>query len=219
MNWQRAEKDELISPPPPRKGKGRIRLVLALAALGGLGWFLLTRWDKPAPTAPPAQASVREASNQAAILPIVRGQAEPSVPHGATPDQPTRSDGDQAREIIAELNKAAPELRTNRAYAHAEAFQDTGRLADAYLLYFYAARQGDPSSALVLGSMADPALYNAKSSFLDAPDKGQAYKWYRVAADRGNATAVERLAALRKRVEADAVTGDEQARRLLLQWR
>jgi len=71
----------------------------------------------------------------------------------------------------------------------------------------------------VLGSMADPAFYDANSSFLDAPDKPQAYKWYRIAADRGNAAAVERLAALRKRVEADAATGDEQARRLLLQWR
>lgn len=219
MNWQRADKDELISPPPQRKGKGRIRVLLALAALGGLGWFLLTRWDNPAPTAPPAQASIREPSNQAAILPIVRDQAEPSGPHAAAADKPMRSDGDQAREIIAELGKAAPEVRVSRAYAQAEAFQDAGRLADAYLLYFYAAREGDPSSALVLGSMADPAFYDANSSFLDAPDKPQAYKWYRIAADRGNAAAVERLAALRKRVEADAATGDEQARRLLLQWR
>jgi hypothetical protein len=222
MNWQRADKDELIAPAPPNKGKGRIRAVLALLVLGGLGWYLVDRLDAPAPREKAQETLSLSRDTDDTILPIVREPAVPATPEPDAGDlfaDPGQPDGDQARAIIAQLGDAAPEVRINHAYAQAEAFRDAGRLADAYLLYFFAARQGDAASALVLGTMADPARYSADKSFLDAPDMGQAYKWYRAASEQGNATATERLAELRTQVETAAATGDEHARRLLLQWR
>jgi TPR repeat protein len=54
---------------------------------------------------------------------------------------------------------------------------------------------------------------------LPEPNPGQAYKWYSVAAVAGNDEAALSLQALRQRLQQDAEAGDEQARRLLLQWR
>ncbi len=97
--------------------------------------------------------------------------------------------------------------------------QGAGDLEDAYLLYRFAARHGQVQAALTLGTQADPAYHDGATGFLPEPDAGQAYKWYSVAAAADNTTATQRLQDLRKRVQQDAVAGDEQARRLLLQWR
>ena len=69
-------------------------------------------------------------------------------------------------------------------------------MADAYLLYFFAAREGHAASALALGTQADPAQYNPQDSVFDAPDIIQAHKWYQAAAQNGNAQGRERLADL-----------------------
>jgi TPR repeat protein len=108
-----------------------------------------------------------------------------------------------------------PEL----VFAEAERMQGAGDLEDAYLLYRFAARHGQAQAALALGTQADPAFHAAATSFLPEPDAGQAFKWYSVAAAADSETAVQRLQELRKRVQQEALAGDEQARRLLLQWR
>jgi TPR repeat protein len=104
-------------------------------------------------------------------------------------------------------------------FAEAERMQGEGNLEDAYLLYRFAARHGQAQAALILGTQADPAFHAAASGYLPEPNPGQAYKWYNVAAVAGNDEAALSLQALRKRVQQDAEAGDEQARRLLFQWR
>ena len=96
--------------------------------------------------------------------------------------------------------------------------QNEGNLLDAYLLYRFAARHGQAQAALILGTQADPAYHAAASSYLPEAEPAQAYKWYSVAATAGSEEATLRLQNLHKRVQQDAAVGDEQARRLLLQW-
>ena len=97
--------------------------------------------------------------------------------------------------------------------------QEAGDQEDAYLLYRFAARHGQAQAAMTLGTQADPAFHTAVTSYLSEADPGQAYKWYSVALAAGNDTAGLRLQDLHRQAQQAAVAGDEQARRLLLQWR
>lgn len=125
--------------------------------------------------------------------------------------------GSYARSKIEEYRQAGT--------AADEAFQEgarqlaRGRSIDAYLLYFYAARQGHTGAALALGTQADPAYHDPILGFIENPDVTQAIKWYRLAANAGSANAEDRLLSLQARVEQEAAQGDEQAQRLALLWR
>ena len=96
--------------------------------------------------------------------------------------------------------------------------QANGELADAYLLYFFAAREGHAGAALALGTQADPASRDPGNSVFEAADLTQAHKWYQLAAEGGDAEARNRLADLRRRVEKMAAEGDPQAQRVALLW-
>ena len=126
--------------------------------------------------------------------------------------------GDGARAFIYELRAGGAQPDTDVVFTEAERMQGEGNLEDAYLLYRFAARHGQAQAAMMLGTQADPAFHTAVTSYLPEPDPGQAYKWYSVAATAGNDEAVQRLRDPHKRVQQDAAAGDEQARRLLLQW-
>ena len=54
---------------------------------------------------------------------------------------------------------------------------------------------------------------------LEQPDPFQAFKWYTQAHDAGNALAARRLTELRSWAETAAAAGDDEAQRLLLQWK
>ena len=127
--------------------------------------------------------------------------------------------GDGARAFIYELRAGGAQPEMDVVFTEAERMQGEGNLEDAYLLYRFAARHGQVQAAMMLGAQADPAFHTAVTSYLPEPDPGQAYRWYSVAAAAGNDEAEQRLQGLRKRVQQDAAAGDEQARRLLLQWR
>ncbi len=139
------------------------------------------------------------------------------VPRAAD-DREARERGDQARAIIARLRAGESEAELDAIFAKARELQGQGHLADAYLLYFYAARQGDPAAALMLGRMYDPTGPEDVQSLVDEPIAAQALKWYRMAADAGSATAEDYLANLRGWAEDAAARGDPDARRLLLIW-
>ena len=126
--------------------------------------------------------------------------------------------GERARAFIYELRAGGAQPDPEVVFAEAERMQGEGNLEDAYLLYRFAARHGQTQAAMNLGTQADPAYHTAASSYLPEPEPGQAYKWYSMAAAAGNGEAAQRLQDLRKRVQRDAEAGDEQARRLLLQW-
>jgi TPR repeat protein len=107
----------------------------------------------------------------------------------------------------------------DEAFNQARSFSDSGKLTDAHLLYFYAAREGHPASATQLAQMYDPTRYSSATSIMDEPDPGQAYKWYRRAADAGDRTAQQMLTELRRWVEQAAKGGDVEAEQLLLGWK
>ncbi|MEJ2395547.1 MAG: deoxyribonuclease [Candidatus Thiodiazotropha sp.] len=126
------------------------------------------------------------------------------------------TDGDAAREIIAsQRSDSRPLSELNRL---AGEYQQQGRITDAYLLWFYAARQGDGEAAFALATLYDPNHFKPGSSLLTEADATQAYKWYSAAAHQSIPQAAERLQALRATLKAQAETGDLSARRLLLNW-
>lgn len=125
--------------------------------------------------------------------------------------------GDSARELIAELQRGSPPDYA-AAFERGEAFRVDGRLADAQLLYFFAARGGNADAAFVLGEMNDPNHFAAETSLMNEPDAFQAYKYYAQARDGGVSAAGQRLAALREWAEQHAAAGDFDAEQLLVQW-
>lgn len=126
--------------------------------------------------------------------------------------------GDRARAFIAEAREGETPLDADVVFTEAERMQGEGRLEDAYLLYRFAARHGHAQAALILGTQADPAHHAEAESYLPEPESAQAYKWYSMAATAGNEEAALRLQVLYGRLQQDAASGDDQARRLLLQW-
>jgi TPR repeat protein len=142
-------------------------------------------------------------------------------PESATPPRaPATSEerGDTARDAIAELQSESDPPDYAAAYQRAREFQDEGRLADAQLMYFFAARGGDPDAAFALGSMNDPNHFSPESSLMQKPDAFQAYKWYVQARDAGDSVADQRLMELHAWAEQQADEGNSEAEQLLVQW-
>jgi TPR repeat protein len=125
--------------------------------------------------------------------------------------------GEEARQVMAELEDGGT-ADYQEAYERAQAFQREGRLADAQLLYFYAARGGHAQSELALATMNDPNHHSEETSLLSEPDPFQAYKWYSAALEHGATSASARLDELHEWAKEAAAEGDLEAERLLLQW-
>jgi len=138
----------------------------------------------------------------------------PATKAGANAGPP----GARARGLIAELRAGGNSEDLGSLFAAAEEARAAGEMADAYLLYFYAARKGDAASALALGTQADPATRDPESSVFESADLTQAHKWYQMAAQSGDTTARTRLADLRARVDQLADSGDVEAQRISLLW-
>lgn len=125
--------------------------------------------------------------------------------------------GDSARDAIAALQER-DQVDYGSAYSQAREFEADGRLADAQLMYFFAARGGHAPSAFQLGTLNDPSYHDPASSLLPDPDPFQAYKWYSQALQGGVDEARERLQSLHDWAESEARAGNTQAEQLLLQW-
>lgn len=125
--------------------------------------------------------------------------------------------GDAARELIARVRQYG-NIDLGSLYKEAEKQQIQGAREDAYLLYFFAAREGHAESALTLAKHADPRYFDASSSVFDQADASQSYKWYLSAINNGSSEANTEAQSLREKLEADAAQGDESAQRLILQW-
>ncbi|MBT3012400.1 MAG: hypothetical protein KUF77_07140 [Candidatus Thiodiazotropha sp. (ex Lucina aurantia)] len=128
------------------------------------------------------------------------------------------AEGGSARALISSLRSGETALNPEQILSQATAYQNEGKLTDAYLLLFYAAREGDATAAFTLASMHDPNHFAEGNSLLEIPDAYQAHKWYSAAADKGLVKANERLNRLRKTTEEQAKKGDLAAKRLLLNW-
>lgn len=180
-----------------RSGPWRLILIVAFVTLIGV---LLVPGESPQEP-PPATPN-----DTGAAQPSLLQDAEQATPPGAT-----------ARRLIAE-SRAAADPGLDRIADKAREMQAAGSLTDAYLLLFYAAREGHAGAALTLAEQADPAHRDPSNSVHESADLAQAYKWYVVAAEHGSARAQQQLAALKRHIEQLARNGDERAQRLTLTW-
>jgi len=146
----------------------------------------------------------------AALLFLMRPSLEPGAITGS-------ERAEDAREFLADVRESGPESYED-AYERAREYQENGQLADAQLLYFYAARSGHAGAEFELAEMNDPNHHESATSLLEEPDAYQAYKWYSAALEHGSSEAQERLEALRDWTTKAAAQGDSAAERLLLQW-
>ncbi len=128
------------------------------------------------------------------------------------------NEGGWARLFIEQLESAGIEVNLDAIYEKAESMNAELKLKDAYLLYFYAARQGHANAAFRLGQFADPETFDVERSLLDSPNSNQAHKWYQSAVLAGHPQARQSLGRLRSQVEKLAASGDERAYQLTLQW-
>jgi hypothetical protein len=223
---------------------GRTKALMALVAvITAIAIWLVPVGKKqptlslpPLPSAPDTSVAlpVPSAPNTSEALPLQSAADTPEAPlqpsaNGTSEALPLppppggvatiTNGGDGARTFIYELQAGGAQPDAEVVFTEAERMQGAGNLEDAYLLYRFAARHGQVQAAMMLGTRADPAFHTGETSYLPEADPGQAYKWYSVAAAAGNDEAVQRLQTLHKHVQQDAAAGDEQARRLLLQWR
>lgn len=222
---------------PRHAGRLRVALEIAVALLILVGiYYLFTPQPKiDLPPLPPQEIDpIIRAQIDAAQQPAASGSTDPAVQPTPTDNTspaddetisiaPTPADreipeGASARKLIADLRSGAQSLEQAEMVRQATAYQQAGRLTDAYLLLFYAARQGNGEAAFALASLHDPNHFIPGSSLLDSPDSQQAHKWYSLAASQKVPEAEQRLQALRSTLEKQAATGDPASRRLLLNW-
>ncbi|RLJ18565.1 deoxyribonuclease [bacterium endosymbiont of Escarpia laminata] len=223
----------------PRRGNGRIRLILALGAVALLiFWFypmLFTEEVSPGipqeeidpiiraqieaarqPDGEPAESAPLEIESRPETIDTQTAKIE--MPQTLPPPMRDLEEGEAARILIASIRHGRENLELDQLSQRAHTFQQEGKTTDAYLLYFFAARQGHANSALILGKMNDPATFDADTDILERPDPTQAFKWYSMAAGNGLSEAQTRLATLHDTLEQAAANGDPQAQRLLLNW-
>lgn len=201
--------DELVDRREARIPARAKALMVLVAIATIIAILLVPDLKQPEPPALPDIPTEPQANKVApAPLPPVVSEQEPAVAR----------EGDTARKIITDVRSGGTDPDLDEIFNQAEQLRGDQQLADAYLLYRFAASKGHPRAALVLGTQADPAFYATENSILTSPDPLQAYKWYQVAAAAGNGEAETRLQDLRDRIEQSAADGDEAARRLMLQW-
>jgi TPR repeat protein len=211
-----------IADSEPQRRSGPWKLIALVVALTLVGiWLVPGERDEqsPAVALPPAGQVAQPPSLLAEAPAVDSLPDDPSVELEATAAGPRiGGPGARARSMIAAM-RASGAIDLDQVHAAAVEAQERGELADAYLLYFFAAREGHVASALALGRQADPATRDPETSVFGAADFQQAHKWLQRAADGGSSEAQQRLADLRQRLEGLAADGDPQAERISLLWR
>jgi len=172
--------------------------------------------DVRPPTEPPAdQGSKPLPAPPAAEAPEPAEMAEPAEPVVVEPPRVEGPEGSAARALL----QANPQWDNETLVAEGRRFQRQGKAADAWLLYFQAARRGSAEAALALAEQADPAYFDPATSALSEPDLVQAHKWYRRAQAAGSEEADRRLQRLLEQVARRAQEGDQVAALLLQEWK
>ncbi len=197
----------------PSHASGKSRSV-GIIIIGVIVLTLLAVWLVPGDKPEHADIPLPAVTDKPAESPTA---STPGTDAEPTPPDAPKQEGDEARDFINKTrqNGGSPDI----LYQQANESMQSGKLVDAHLLNFEAARQGHAAAAMVLAQQADPAFHSAANSALDKPDIIQARKWYLVAASNGDKTASELLDKLHQTVIARAAAGDPQAGHLLLQWK
>jgi TPR repeat protein len=141
-------------------------------------------------------------------------------PGSSEPAPPTSRQAvpQEAREVIsAQQQEQTPDYAA--ALDQARSLRAEGKLADAQLLYFFAARGGYTPAAFELAELYDPLHFDVTTSLMEKPDAFQAFKWYQQAAQAGDSKAAVRLDELHGWAHQAAENGDLDAEQLMLQWK
>jgi TPR repeat protein len=213
MDEPQVETEIADSEPERRSGPWKLIAIVVVLTLVGI-------WLVPGDAPDEDKADTQQAAEGSKPPPslLTEGTAD-SASAPMAPDLEVTDDrpGAMARALIAQM-RTEGNIQPDRVYALGVQAQTDGQLADAYLLYFFAAREGFAPAALTLGTQADPASRDPLNSVFEAADMSQAHKWYLMAAENGDGEARERLQDLRNRVEKLAADGDTQAQRISLLW-
>ncbi len=126
--------------------------------------------------------------------------------------------GLRAREYINQLRGGGKPYPLEDIMAKGSSFAGEGSLADAHLVFFFAAREGHIEAMMTMAEMSDPTLFQAENNLLDQADAIQAYKWYKLALDKGFEPAGDRLTNLHQWAKAEADYGNASAHQLLLNF-
>jgi TPR repeat protein len=126
--------------------------------------------------------------------------------------------GMRARQYIEQVRADGKPYPLTQAVEKAQEYLREGSLADAHLLFFFAAREEHLPAVMQMAEMSDPTLFRAEDSLLDLADVIQAYKWYQKAASLGQQEAVARLENLQQWASDEAEAGNPHARQLLLNF-
>lgn len=124
--------------------------------------------------------------------------------------------GMRARQYVEQLRADGKPYPLELIYEKAQAYLQEGSLADAHLLYFFAAREEHIPAMMAMAEMSDPTRFRAEDSLLDNADVIQAYKWYQKAAEMGHQPALQRVDGLQQWASVEAEAGNSHARQLLL---
>jgi len=127
--------------------------------------------------------------------------------------------GMRARQYVEQLREDGKPYPLPQVFEKAQKYLQEGSLADAHLLYFFAAREDHLPAIMRMGEMSDPTLFRAEDSLLDNADVVQSYKWYQKAATMGHQAAAERIGSLQQWATVEAAAGNPHARQLLLNFR
>ncbi|MEJ1469965.1 MAG: deoxyribonuclease [Candidatus Sedimenticola sp. (ex Thyasira tokunagai)] len=211
------------------QGNGRIRTALLLTAIAAVGYFIYTEQSQTPPAVQDNRSEIAPIDRTARVGANVPGDkkamGEPRTVESRQPAQASAGiienlpDGEAARTLIAAARSGQGAIDYEALYRKANLFQQQEKHTDAFLLYFFSAREGHHRSALKLGEMNDPAHFTGEGDLLQRADPTQAYKWYRRAAEGGLTEAQQRLSVLRSTTESAATSGNAKAQRLLLNWK
>ncbi len=146
--------------------------------------------------------------------PEPESEPEEEVTRQAPPPTP----GFVAREYIAGVRQQGKPYPYAELMQKAADFSSEGSLADAHLLYFFAAREGHLAAMMTMAEMTDPLLFRAQNNLLDEADPVQAYKWYSQAIEQGHEPARARLDQLHQWAKSEADNGNQVAQQLLLNF-
>ncbi len=123
--------------------------------------------------------------------------------------------GMRARQFIEQLRARGQPYALDDAFDKASEYHSDGSLADAHLLYFFAAREGHVDSMMKMAEMSDPNLFQAENSLLDHADVLQSYKWYQKAAEQGQVDVDGQIRKLQLWAQQESESGNPDARQLL----
>ena len=177
-------------PVPKRHWPAAAIAVVLLTAFAG--WW----WSPPMPE----QAHPKEESTPPDPKPLEReARKDP---------EPEPIGVDAARRFVAGDPAAEPARDLGQRYVA------RGSLDGAFLLLRHAAAKGDAQAARMVGTMYDPATHSQSTSPLPAPNPAEAARWYRAAADAGDAQAQYLYAMLLRSGRTEGLNGPEIA----VQW-